>query len=141
LCTRESGCESGPCLSAGFDQTWRFSEVASRRRVQLDRETKSVRTVLYGLVFFSLIGISLATETLSRLGLADNYAFIVTLGFIFSLLLVGKKPLLVLCVLLGVLAINLPESFMENYRIDRDILIASVCSFILVPTLYDLFLA
>ena len=104
-------------------------------------EGKPVRGVLYALVFFSLVGISLASETLTRLGLGDNYFYIVTLGLLFSVLLLGKKKLLVLCVLVGVLVINLPESFMETYMIDRDMLLASVCSFILVPTLYDLFLA
>jgi len=107
----------------------------------LHSEGKPVKGVLYALVFFSLIGISLASETLSRLGLGDNYIYIVTLGLLFSVLLLGKKRLLLFCVLLGVLAINLPESFMASFMIDRDLLLASVCSFILVPTLYDLFLA
>ena len=96
---------------------------------------------MYALVFFSLVGISLASETLTRVGLGDNYVYIVSLGLLFSVLLLGKKRLLVLCVLIGVLAINLPESFMAAYRVDRDLLLATVCSFILVPTLYDLFLA
>ena len=104
-------------------------------------EGKSTRAVMYALVFFSLIGISLASEMLDRLGLGDNYVYIVSLGFAFSVLLLNKQRLLVFCVLLGVLAINLPESFLATYQIDRDMLLASVCSFILVPTLYDLFLA
>lgn len=104
-------------------------------------EGRPVRAVLYALVFFSIIGISLASEMLSRLGLGENYVYIVTLGLLFSVLLLGKKRLLILCVLVGVLAINLPEAFMATYMIDRDLLLASVCSFILVPTLYDLFLA
>jgi hypothetical protein len=95
---------------------------------------------MYALVFFSLVGISLASETLTRVGLGDNYVYIVSLGLLFSVLLLGKKRLLVLCVLIGVLAINLPESFMAAYMVDRDLLLATVCSFILVPTLYDLFL-
>ena len=107
----------------------------------MEREGKSARAMMYALVFFSLIGISLASETLSRLGVGDNYFYIVSLGLVFSVLLLNKRRLLVLCVLLGVLAINLPEAFMATYMIDRDMLLASVCSFILVPTLYDLFLA
>ena len=107
----------------------------------MENERKSVRAVMYALVFFTLMGISLATETLTRVGLGENYGYIVTLGFVFSVLLLGKRRMLVLCVLIGVLAINLPVSFMETYMIDRDMLLASVCSFILVPTLYDLFLA
>jgi hypothetical protein len=107
----------------------------------LHSEGKSVRGVMYALVFFSLVGISLASETLTRVGLGDNYVYIVSLGLLFSVLLLGKKRLLVLCVLVGVLAINLPESFMATYMVDRDLLLATVCSLILVPTLYDLFLA
>ena len=107
----------------------------------MQSERKPVRGVLYALVFFSLIGISLASETLSRVGLGDNYVYIVSLGLLFSVLMLGKRRLMVLCVLVGVLVINLPESFMEAYMIDRDLLLASVCSFIMVPTLYDLFLA
>ena len=107
----------------------------------MQRETGSTRAVLCALVFFSLIGISLASETMARLGLGDNYIYIVSLGMVFSVLLLNKRRLLVLCVLMGVLAINLPETFMETYHIDRDLLLASVCSFILVPTLSDLFLA
>ncbi|MCB1670087.1 MAG: hypothetical protein R3F41_15830 [Gammaproteobacteria bacterium] len=107
----------------------------------MQSEGKSVRAVLYALVFFSLIGISLASEMLSRLGMGDNYVYIVSLGLLFSVLLLNKRRLMIFCVLLGVLAINLPESFMQAHMIDRDVLLASVCSFILVPTLYDLFLA
>ncbi|MBT8147255.1 MAG: hypothetical protein KJN90_10415, partial [Gammaproteobacteria bacterium] len=65
-------------------------------------ERKPVRGVLYALVFFSLIGISLASETLSRVGLGDSYVYIVTLGLLFSVLMLGKRRLMVLCVLIGV---------------------------------------
>ena len=111
------------------------------RRNNLQSEKKSIQGAVVVLILFSLIGFSLATEMLARVGLGDNYVYIVSLGLLFSVLLLGKKKLLVLCVLVGVLAINLSGTIMAAYVIDQDILLAMVCSFILVPTLYDLVLA
>ena len=100
--------------------------------------TSSVRPILYALVLFTIIGISLATETLSRFGLSENYFYIISAALLFVALLLGKKPILVLVVLLGVMAINLPESILLNYTIDRDMLLAAVCAIILGPTIYNL---
>ena len=100
--------------------------------------TSSVRPILYALVLFAIVGISLATETLSRFGLSENYIYIISAAFLFVALLLGKKPILVLVVLLGVMAINLPEAMLLEYAIDRDMLLAAVCAIILAPTIYDL---
>ena len=98
----------------------------------------SARPILYALVLFAIVGISLATETLTRFGLADSYVYVVSAAFLVAALLLGKKPILVLVVLLGVMAINLPASMLLNYSIDRDLLLAAVCAVILAPTVYDL---
>lgn len=107
----------------------------------VDKEKRAARTLLWSLALVSVAGIGLASEAMGRFGLAGNYVYVVSLGLLFSLLLQGRRPLLVLCVLTGVLAVNLPESILGYFMIDRDFLLASVCSLILVPTLYDLLLA
>jgi len=102
-------------------------------------QNKSLKPVLLSLILFAVMGISLATETMNRFGLAENYIYIISAAFVFAALMLGKKPLLLLLVLLGVLVINLPDASLASYNIDRDMLLATVCSIILAPTLYDLF--
>jgi len=89
-------------------------------------------------VLFATVGISLATQTLSGFGLAENYVYIISVAFLFVVLLLGKMLILVFVVLLGVLAINLPDAMLIKYFIDRDMLLAVVCAAILAPTIYDL---
>jgi len=100
--------------------------------------SKSTRPILIWLILCLVLGISLSTETMSRFGLADNYVYVVSLGLLITTLMLGKRTLLVLLVLVGVLAINLPEVFLQGQNIDRDFLLAVVCSLILAPTVYNL---
>lgn len=102
------------------------------------RDNRSVRPILYALVLFAIVGISLATETMSRFGLEDNYIVVVSVAFLFAALLLGKKRVLILIVLVGVMAINIPVEFLEPYNVDRDVLLSIVCAIILAPTIYDL---
>ncbi len=104
----------------------------------MGKEIRSLRPILYALVLFAIIGISLATETMSRFGLSENYVYVISGAFLIVALMLGKKPILVLVVLLGVMAINLPDSMLLEYTIDRDMLLAIVCAVILAPTIYDL---
>lgn len=101
-------------------------------------ESKSLKPILYALILFAVVGISLATETMTRFGLQDNYIYVVSAALLFVALMLGKKPVLVLIVLLGVMAINLPDTLIDSYGIDRDMLLAVVCAVILAPTLFDL---
>lgn len=102
------------------------------------KEQKKTRLVLFSLILFAAIGISLATETMSRLGLADSYIYIISLAFLVAALLVGKKPVIVGVVLIGVVVINLPEAALGTLDLDRDMVLALVCAIIIAPSVYEL---
>ncbi|MBL4821455.1 MAG: hypothetical protein JKY98_10785 [Gammaproteobacteria bacterium] len=104
----------------------------------MGNESRPIKPILYTLILFSLVGISLASEAMSRFGLADSYVWVISVAFLISALLLGKKPVLVLIVLLGVVAINFPASTLINYGIDKDMLLAAVCAIVLAPTIFNL---
>ncbi|MFM1896003.1 MAG: hypothetical protein RLZZ385_1077 [Pseudomonadota bacterium] len=104
----------------------------------MEKDKRIYRPLLQGLLLFTLLGMGLATETLARLGMQDNYVLVVSVAFVLALLLLRKGPVTVGLVLLGVAAVNLPASYLTSWGVDRDFLLALVCAVILAPTVYQL---
>jgi hypothetical protein len=61
-----------------------------------------------------------------------------SLALLLAALLLSRNLWLIAVVVLGVVAINLPETTQLRYHLDRDVLLAFVCAVILVPTIYQL---
>lgn len=99
-----------------------------------------MKLVLYGLILFITIGVTLARETLSRFGLETNYLIIALLALIFTGLLTQRSLILVVLVLLICVAINLPPEIVGGITIDQDLLVAALIAIVILPMVHKLLL-
>ncbi len=104
----------------------------------MERNSRGAKSLAYGFVVFITLGITIANETLSRLGQEGNYVILFSLALVMAALLLAEKRWLTAVVLFGVVAVNLPDATLQSFRLDRDVLFAAICALILVPTVYDL---
>lgn len=98
----------------------------------------AIKPVAYAVVVFVTLGITIANETMAQLGLEQNYVVVFSMALMLAALLLSRNLWLIAVVVLGVIAINLPEATQLRYHLDRDVLLAFVCAVILVPTIYQL---
>ena len=101
-------------------------------------ELSLLKPLILGSLVFVTLGVFLAMEILSRFGLEDNYAAVFAVALVVAVLTISRNLLMIALVLLGVVAINLPDATLASYYLDRDILLAFVCALILVPNVYNL---
>lgn len=101
-------------------------------------EKRVIKPIAYALVIFLTIGITIANALLSRIGLDHSYMYLFSLAFGLMLLLVGKRPVMIVLVLMGMVMINLPDHVLTNWNLDRDLLLGVLCAVFLVPAIYDL---
>jgi len=101
-------------------------------------EKRVIKPIVYALVIFLTVGITIANALLSRIGLDDSYMVLFSLAFVLMLLLVGKRPVMVGLVLMGIVMINLPAHVLLDWHLDRDVLLGVLCAVFVVPAIYDL---
>lgn len=106
----------------------------------MERHKQIIQPLVYCAVVFITLGIAIANEVLARFGMENNLIYVFSIAFLVASLLLSKNAVLVLLVLLGVFAINLPDATLVQYHLDRDVLLAMVCATLLVPSIYQLFL-
>ena len=99
---------------------------------------KSIKPIVCGFVVFITLGITIASETLSRFGIQDNNIIIFSAAFIIAAVLLSKNWLVIVVAFVGVVAFNQPDAVLMSYGVDRDVLLALVCGIILVPSVYSL---
>ncbi|GJM12838.1 MAG: hypothetical protein DHS20C12_12410 [Pseudohongiella sp.] len=104
----------------------------------MERQKQLIQPLVYCAVVFITLGIAIANEILARFGLENNFINVFSVAFLVAGLLLSKNLILLLCVLLGVFALNLPEATLIQYHLDRDVLLAMVCATLLVPSVYEL---
>ncbi|PCJ27956.1 MAG: hypothetical protein COA96_01985 [SAR86 cluster bacterium] len=105
----------------------------------MERQKHAFKPIAYGVIIFVTLGMAIANETLSRFGLESNYIAVFSVAFILVAILLSKNLIMLVVVITGVIALNLPEALLLQYHLDRDVLLAVVCAAILVPSVYDLF--
>lgn len=101
------------------------------------QSNRALKPFLMGSVIFLTLGLAIASETLSRLGLEGNYVYLFSMAFVVAAIMLGRNILLLLVLAAGVAAINLPEATLLQYHLDRDVLLAVVCAIVLVPVMYE----
>ena len=101
------------------------------------QSNRVLKPFLMGSVIFLTLGLAIASETLSRLGLEGNYVYLFSMAFVVAAIMLGRNILLLLVLAAGVAAINLPEATLLQYHLDRDVLLAVVCAIVLVPVMYE----
>ena len=104
----------------------------------MERQKQLIQPFVYCAVVFITLGIAIANEILARFGLENNLIYVFSIAFLTAGLLLSKNLTLLLIVLLGVFAINLPDATLFQYHLDRDVLLAMVCATLLVPSVYQL---
>ena len=105
------------------------------------QSNRALKPFLMGSVIFLTLGVAIASETLSRLGLEGNYVYLFSMAFVVAAIMLGRNILLLLVLAAGVVAINLPEAMLLQYHLDRDVLLAVVCAIVLVPVMYERIMA
>lgn len=104
----------------------------------MERQKQLIQPLVYCAVVFITLGIAIANEILARFGLENNFMIVFSVAFLVAGLLLSKNLVLLLLVLVGVFAINLPDATLMQYHLDRDVLLAMVCATLLVPSVYQL---
>jgi len=104
----------------------------------MERQKQLIQPLVYCAVVFITLGIAIANEVLARFGLEKNYIIVFSVAFLVAGLLLSKNLPLLLILLAGVFAINLPDATLLQYHLDRDVLLALVCATLLVPSVYQL---
>lgn len=104
----------------------------------MERQRQLIQPLVYCAVVFITLGIAIANEILARFGLENNQIYVFSIAILVAGLLLSKNLTLLLLVLLGVFAINLPDATLVQYHLDRDVLLALVCATLLVPSIYEL---
>lgn len=95
-----------------------------------------MKFVLYGLILFLGIGITLARGTVARLGLETNYLLIALVALLFTVLLAHRSLMLVLLVVGLCVVINLPPEMLGGFVVDQDMMIAALISVIILPVVH-----
>ncbi|MBL4573508.1 MAG: hypothetical protein JKY86_10605 [Gammaproteobacteria bacterium] len=104
----------------------------------MERQKQLIQPLVYCAVVFITLGIAIANEILARFGLESNYVIVFSIAFLVAGLLLSKNLILLMFVLAGVFAFNLPDAILMQYHLDRDVLLAMVCATLLVPSVYQL---
>ncbi|MFT7470465.1 MAG: hypothetical protein ACI8XU_000354 [Kiritimatiellia bacterium] len=104
----------------------------------MERQKQLIQPLVYCVVVFITLGIAIANEILARFGLESNYIIVFSIAFVVAGLLLSKNLVLLVFVLAGVFAFNLPDAMLVQYHLDRDVLLAMVCATLLVPSVYQL---
>ena len=104
----------------------------------MERESNQIKPYVYGVMIFTTVGITLANETLSRIGVEGNRIALFSVAFLLAAILLSRNLVIVGIVVAGVLALNLPDMTLLQYNLDRDLLLAMIGAAILVPSFYQM---
>ena len=89
--------------------------------------------ILYGLIIFMTLGVTLSQTILERVGMETDYLLTALGAIVVTGLLVYRGLLLIIIVLLMSLAVNLPDDFLLQYSIDKDILMVMLMLMVIFP--------
>tara|TARA_R100001377_G_scaffold82887_1_gene63724 strand:+ start:885 stop:1190 length:306 start_codon:yes stop_codon:yes gene_type:complete len=95
-----------------------------------------LKFALYAAILFLTLGVTIARETLARLGLDSNYLVMGVLALSVTALLAHRNWLLVGVVALLCIVINLPPEMLGGIRIDHDLLIAMLLGVTILPVVH-----
>lgn len=98
-----------------------------------------MKTAIVAIVVFMTLGITLSSSLLEMFGIGTNYMFIGLGALLITCMVAFRSIVLIVIVLLVSLPINLPEEYLIQYYIDRDVLIVLVILMIIFPFAYSEF--
>lgn len=89
--------------------------------------------ILYALIIFMTIGVTLSQVLLERIGMETDYMLIALGAMVVTGLMIYRGLFLIIIVLLMSLAVNLPADFLLQYSIDKDVLMVLLLLMIIFP--------
>ncbi len=95
---------------------------------------------IFAFLLFATIGITIANETVARLGLQSNYLAVAILALGVSTLLIQRNVLLLSLVSVLCVFINLPTESTASLQIDQDFIVALLLGLTFLPLLHRLLL-
>lgn len=95
-----------------------------------------MKMIVIAILVFVTIGITLSMVMLEQFGIERNYLFIGLGALVITALVAFRGALLIAMILILSLAINMPEEFLTQYYLDRDILIVVVILMVIFPLVY-----
>ena len=99
-----------------------------------------MKLALLALIVFMTIGVTLSASLLDQFGVEKNYLLIGLGAIVITGLVAFRGLALIVVILLLSLAINMPEDFLAQYALDRDILIAVVILMVIFPLIFRTFI-
>ena len=107
----------------------------------MNHDKNAFKLFVHGSVIFVSLGITIAHEVLTRMGIDGNSKYVFSFALLAVALMLGRRMHMQVMLLIGVILINAPEASQAFYGYDKDVMIATVCAGILLPTLYDLIMS
>jgi len=98
-----------------------------------------MKTLVVAILVFVTIGITLSMVMLDQFGIERNYLFIGLGALVITGLVAFRGALLIAMILVLSLAIKMPEEFLQQFYLDRDILIVVVILMVIFPLIYKEF--
>ena len=90
---------------------------------------------LHAITLFVTLGLALARDFFTTLGLQASYPLIGAFGLAITTLLIFRGFLPLLAVVILTVMVTMPTEFLLMYRIDHDMLLAGVMTIVLFPWL------
>ena len=104
----------------------------------MDEDGSKFRYFAHGLVIFVSMGITIANEILTRIGISGNSFYVYSLALLLVALMLKRKVLAQGAILGAVILLSAPEATLIYYNLNRDYLLSAICAGILIPTLFSL---
>ncbi len=95
-----------------------------------------IKWVLYSVLLFLTLGITIARETLGELGMESNYLVMAVLAIAVTSMLAHRNLMLIVLVAVLCLVLNLPPESLGSLRIDHDLLLGALLGITLLPLVH-----
>jgi hypothetical protein len=93
------------------------------------------RSISVFIVFAAALAMNLEDNVVARLGMEGNYALMLTMAIIFTLLIIGRNIFVVATVVGLCLLANMPADFTLNFGFDRDLYAGIMVALLFQPVL------
>ncbi len=95
-----------------------------------------VKTVCIGLLLGMTLGVSVATELFSRIGMEPKTYMLILTALLMAILLVNRGIAIMASGVLLSLAVIQPDSVLLEHGFDKDILLATLLVMLLYPVMH-----
>jgi len=95
-----------------------------------------VKTVVLGLLFGMMLGVSVATELFSRIGMEPKTYMLIITAVVLAVMLLNRGIAILASGVLLSLAVIQPDQVLLEHGFDKDLLIATLAVLLLYPLVY-----